>query len=227
MSDATSILVLSACTATKANEAADRTILAEDLYAGQQHRRLMRGIAAYRGAGQPAGPLELHIISAGYGVIAAHKPIRTYNATFVGLRQSQLRRRSARLGVPGAVAELLAVRRRLAVILLGDSYLRAAQLSSTAELGAPTLVFTSPGGVRRLPILPGLHPIALSNKDASRFSCGLVALKGELAARLLVALIRRPDASIPFDRAGLLRTLDAGLEPKGVRLLHQDLAEVA
>jgi hypothetical protein len=122
MSDATSILILTSCTATKASLGARRA-LAEDLYAGQQHRRLMRGITAYRDAGQPAGPLELHIVSAGRGVVAGDEPLRSYNASFSGMRRQQLQRRARKLGVPRTVASLLAAPRQLSLLLLGDSYL--------------------------------------------------------------------------------------------------------
>ena len=227
MNDAASILVLSACTATKATLGSERAVLAEELYAGQQHRRLMRGVEAYRAAGQPVGPLELHIVSAAHGVIAGDHPMRSYNASFSGMRRQQLRRLSARLGVPEGVTDLLRVRRHLAVLLLGDNYLRAAELSPALELGAPTLVFTSPGASSRLPELPRLHPITLDNRDTQRFSCGLVALKGELAARLLICLVESPSAPMPLDRAGLLGWLEEGPQSGSVRSLGEDLIEVA
>jgi hypothetical protein len=227
MSDAASILVLSACTATKASEGSDRALLAEELYAGQQHRRLMLGVDAYRTAGQPGGPLELHILSAAHGVVAGDASLRSYNVSFAGMSRQALRRRAARLGIPEAVAELLGVRRRLAVLLLGDDYLRAAELSSAMELGAPTLVFTSPNGATRLPAIHGLHPIALSNSDARRFSCGLVALKGDLAARLLIRLAHNPKVRMPLDCATLLGWLQEKPVAGSVRSVKQDLAQVA
>jgi hypothetical protein len=227
MSHASSILVLSACTATKATEGNERAVLAEELYAGQQHRRLMRGVNTYRAAAQRGGPLDLHILSAAHGVVAWHEPLRSYNATFTGMRRAQLRRRAARLGIPAAVAQLLRTRRRLAMLLLGDDYLQAARLSSVVELGAPTLVFTSPDSATRLPTMPRLHPVPLDNGDARRFSCGLVALKGELAARLLIRTAQSPKAEAPLDRAGLLAWLEGDPEARSVRPLDQDLTEVA
>ena len=133
MSDACSILVLSACTATKASEGSDRAVLAEELYTGQQHRRLMRGVNAYRAAAPRARPLDLYILSAAHGIIAGHERLRSYDASFTGLRRAQLNRRATRLGIPAAVAQLLGTRRALAVLLLGYNYLRAAQLSSVAR----------------------------------------------------------------------------------------------
>jgi len=227
MSDASSILVLSACTATKASEGSDHALLAEDLYAGQQHRRLMRGVKAYRAAGQPAGALELNILSAAHGVIPGDTALHSYDASFTGMRREQLRRHADQLGIPEAVAQLLTARRRLAVLLLGDNYLRAAQLSSTVELGAPTLAFTSPNSATRLPTMPRLHPITLDNNDARRFSCGLAALKGDLAARLLIRLADSPSLPISVDRAGLLSWLKGRPEPRSVRSIKHDFAAVA
>jgi hypothetical protein len=227
MSDASSILILSACTATKVADRGDAPVPAEDLYAGQQHRRLMRGISAYRDARQPSGPLELQILSAGHGVIAGDMPLRGYDATFMGMPRARLRRRASRLGVPKAIAGLLAEPRRLAVLLLGSDYLYAAQLPPAPVLGAPTLVFTSPGDAKRLPDTPLLHPIALNNRDAQRFSCSLVALKGELTARLLVRLAAHPDTSMPLDRAGLLAWLQEDSGAGAVRRYPHDLAKAA
>jgi len=227
MSDASSILILSACTATKVADRGDPPVPAEDLYAGQQHRRLMRGINTYRDAAQPCGPLELQILSAGHGVIAGDVPLRGYDATFMGMPRARLRRRASRLGVPKAIASLLAQPRRLAVLLLGSDYLHAAQLASATVLGAPTLVFTSPGAAKRLPDPPLLHPVALDNRDAQRFSCSLVALKGELVARLLVRLAAHPDMSMPLDRAGLLVWLQEDPGTSVVRRHPHDLAKAA
>jgi hypothetical protein len=225
MTDANSLLILSTCTATKASEATHVAVRAEELYAGQQHRRLMSGVRVYRDAGEPGGPLDLHIVSAGHGVVAASEPLRSYDATFTGMRRAQLQRRAARLRVPRAVSDLLARPRRLAVLLLGEDYLHAAHLHATTALGAPTIVFTSPGGARRLPASPQLHPIPLDNRDAQRFSCGLVALKGELAARLLVSLARAAKASVPLERTSLLHWLESE-SCFGVRVRRDDLAKV-
>jgi hypothetical protein len=227
MSDASSILILSACTATKVAGRGDPPVPAEDLYAGQQHRRLMRGISAYRDAAQPSGPLELKILSAGHGVIAGDTQLRSYDATFTGMPRARLCRRASRLGMPKAIASLLAQPRRLAVLLLGSDYLYAAQLPPAPALGAPTLVFTSPRAAKRLPDVPLLHPVALDNRDAQRFSCSLVALKGELAARLLARLVAHPDMSMPLDRARLLAWLQQDLGAGAVRRHPHDLAKAA
>jgi hypothetical protein len=227
MSDVPSILILSACTATKVAKGRGPAMPAEELYTGQQHRRLMSGVHVYRAAEEPAGPLDLQILSARHGVISASECVNSYDATFSGLSQRQLLQRGAQLNVPEVVAGLLREPRRLAILLLGNNYLRAAQLPSAVELGAPTLVFTSPNAADRLPAVLGLHPIALSNRDAKSFSCGLVGLKGELAGRLLSRLARNPRARPPLEPTRLLAWLASHTEPHSVRSLRQDLAEAA
>lgn len=208
MSDAKSILILTSCTATKVSL---RQAPAEVMYAGQQHQRLMRGISTYRGAGQPAGPLELFIVSAGRGVIAGDRRIRSYDATFSGMRRQQLQRQARKLKVPRAVAELLATPRQLTLLLLGDSYLQAAEISEKTVLGSPTIAFTSPRSARRLPVREGLHVVALDNSQAKRFSCGLVSLKGELVGRMLTTLAESPSAWRPLEASALLNWLDDGV----------------
>lgn len=213
MSDDSSILVLSACTATKRPNSGRRPTLAEDLYAGQQHLRLMRGVEIYRATDQPAGRLDLYILSARHGVIPGHEAVASYDATFSGLPNERLLKRSTQLGVPTAVAQLLEAPRRLTILLLGEPYLRASRLRETTALGAPTLVFTSPKSASRLPALASLYPVALDNDDARRFSCGLVALKGELAARLLARLADEPDKDPPFGDRALLDWLEDARSP--------------
>lgn len=227
MNDANSILILSACTATKVSDGSDAALLAEDLYAGQQHRRLMQGVSAYRDAGEPAGLLDLHIVSAGHGVIAASERLRSYDTTFAGMGRAQLRQHAVRLGVPAAVASLLSQPRKLSLLLLGEDYLHAAHLSEVREFGAPTIVFTSPHAARWLPKSTQLHAVPLDNQDARRFSCGLVALKGELAARLLRWLTNVPQATVPLERTRLLRWLEDEHASHSVRVRRNDLARAA
>src|SRR5689334_19310566 len=113
MSATRPILVLSTCTAKKIATGIAR-VPAEELYDGQQHRHLMRGVELYRAAAQPYGELELKIVSAGYGVVAGDELLHGYDSTFVGMRSAQLRRRAAELNIPQAVSSLLAGPRRLA-----------------------------------------------------------------------------------------------------------------
>ena len=208
MTDDNSILVLTSCTGSKLPLRAGATVPAEQIYTGQQHMRLMRGVKAYRVAGEPAGRLDLRVLSAQHGVLTGDALIGGYDATFAGMPRSAVLQVAHALDVPGDVALLLEAPRRLGLLLLGNDYLFASQLTARTRLGAPTIAFASPSACRRLPALAGLFPIPLDNGDTTRFSCGLIGLKGELAGRVLERLAQSPRARPPLDQSSLLAWLE-------------------
>jgi len=163
---------------------------AEEIYSGQQHTRLMRGIDCYRSAanGDRITELDFWILSAGYGLVPSSQRLAPYGATFAGMGKRELRQWSSRLAIPGAIREVLKQEYDLGLVLLGDAYLDACDLDSSVHLGGPTVIFCGPRAKSRLPQLEGLHPVALTNAEAKRYSCGLVALKGEIASRLLIGI---------------------------------------
>lgn len=59
---------------------------AEDLYSGQQHVRLMRGIRSYRSANGNKADIDLWILSAGYGLIPSDQKLAPYECTFQDMR---------------------------------------------------------------------------------------------------------------------------------------------
>ena len=66
---------------------------------------------------------------------------------------------------------------------------------------------------KRLPEVEGMRKIALSNVEAKRFSCGLVALKGELVSRLLDRL-REIEVEGLVDEVDVLGLLDGETDQK-------------
>jgi hypothetical protein len=165
-------------------ELSDHLRAARDLYTGQQHVRLVRGIE--RQAGRL--DIDLWVLSAGYGVVPGARKLAPYEVTFAGMKKGELRRWADLLGIPSAVRELLARPYDLALILLGDAYLEACALDESVRLSGPAILFGGNNAIARLPKIDGLHAFALTNAEARKYSCGLVALKGELAARLLSQL---------------------------------------
>lgn len=191
---------------------------AQDLYTGLQHVRLMRGVKALREARSDLA-LDLWVLSAGYGLVPTDRTLAPYEATFNGMRKAELQAWAEHLHVPQDVRRLLADPYDLALVLLGDDYLTACALDDTITLGGPTLVFAGKAGAARLPRLPRLRTVVLGNPDASRFACGLVGLKGEVAARLLEHL-REDTHLIPrlLDPAtDLLGLLDGSQKASPVR----------
>jgi hypothetical protein len=156
------------------------------IYSGMQHARLMRGLSVARDAGID---VNLHILSAGYGLIPADRKIAPYEATFQGMSKGELRKWADTLGVPESFRSAVATPCDLCLVLLGDDYLAACALDDTLRFGGPTLLFCGGNMLKKLPKLGNLHAIGLTNAEAKRFSCGLVGLKGELASRILTKIV--------------------------------------
>lgn len=162
---------------------------AEELYTGQQHLRLMRGVTTLRNRrSAPSAKIDLFILSAGYGLVAGSNKLAPYEATFQGMRKGELQRWASELRVPQAFRDALADPYDLAIILLGDDYIDACALDASVKLGGPTVLFCGKNMLKRLPKFENLHAVAVTNAEAKRFSCGLVALKGELGARILTRM---------------------------------------
>ena len=208
MTATSGILVVTSCTSLKAPTARTGSVAAEDLYTGQQHLRLMRGVRAYRRAGSPWGPLDLRILSACHGLVDARTELTGYDESFTGLSREAIKVRADALGIPSAIAALLSRPWRLALLLLGDTYLQAARISDRQSLRGPVVALTSPKAGARLPSLPLLTVIHLYNPEARRFSCGLTALKGELGARVLERLAAAPDTPLAARSGNWLEWLE-------------------
>jgi len=183
------ISALTSCTGQKVAGAA--AVPAERLYRGQQHVRLMRGAETARGAGHE---VAVAVVSAGHGLLGGDDLVAPYERTFQGMPAAERRGLARELGIPAAVRALLAEPADLRLVLLGGDYLDACKLAADTVLGAPTLALCGAGTALRLPVLAGLRPLVLHERDTRRFACGLVGLKGEVAGRLLTLLAERPDA---------------------------------
>ena len=178
--------------AQREHELKDLLRPAGEIYTGEQHVRLMRGVSAYRKAASKKAKLDLHILSAGYGIIPEDRQIAPYECTFATMKTKELTDWAKVLGVPEEFRKLVARPYDFALILLGDNYLTACMLDASVKFGGPTLLFCGTGMAKKLPRLANVRVVTLSNPEAKRFSCGLVGLKGELAKRLLEKLPGEP-----------------------------------
>jgi hypothetical protein len=208
------ILVLTSCTAKKKMAAqlrwADfekgthltkslKFMPAGEMYTGEQHVRLMRGVRAARAAGVR---VDVWILSAGYGLIPETQSIAPYEATFLALPEKEVKRRADILGLPKKVPELLnKPGYDLKVIMLGEHYLKTFSLADVRSKD-PILILGSKA-LTELPTPPALYRIILENEDTRRFGCGLVGLKGEVVARIL--------GQISDDRKVLLTTFNKAM----------------
>jgi len=171
-------------------ELKDFALSAAEIYTGQQHVRLMRGIEAVKEAKNLK--IDLHILSAGYGMIPADQLVVPYECTFATMKTKELRHWADKLQVPQGFRETVGQTYDFGLVLLGDNYLDACALDAKVKFGGPTLLFCGTGTAKKLPSMNHVRVVAISNPEAKRFSCGLVALKGELAARVLKGVARDP-----------------------------------
>lgn len=203
-----------------ATDLRDVVVPAESLYRGQHHLRLMRGVQVARDAGVQ---VDVRIVSAGYGLVRGDAELAPYECTFQGMGVGQRRDWARHVDIPASVKRALAEPYSLALILLGEDYLAACQLERALVLGGPTLLFCAPSLALSVPAAGNLTIVPLGRREAQRFSCGLVSLKGEVGARVLaqVGVGVRPEARA--DARELLTWLD-GIEPSATHGTDTDLA---
>ena len=72
---------------------------AKEMYTGQQHLRLMRGLDLLRES-CPEVQIDLKVISAGYGLMDADFPVVPYEVTFSDMRAKELREWADFLQIP-------------------------------------------------------------------------------------------------------------------------------
>ena len=147
---------------------------AAEMYTGQQHRYLMAGLKEVRKVHKSA-TIDLHIISAGYGLLAEDDIIVPYNVTFSGLKKDELLARSNSLQLHKRVETLIAGY-DLVFFLLGAEYVRALQLPFEIS-NAVLQIFLLGTGYRKL-IPPNAHFVPAGGDLARELGVMGVALKG-------------------------------------------------
>ena len=147
---------------------------AAEMYTGWQHRYLMHGLKQVREThGQ--GIADLHIISAGYGLLCESEMIVPYNVTFTGLKKPEFLARSNALQLHERVETLIADY-DLIFFLLGAEYVRALKLPF--EIPDTVIqIFLLGTGYRKL-IPSNAHFVPAGSDLARELGVMGVALKG-------------------------------------------------
>lgn len=169
----------------------DVALPAGEMYTGQQHQHLMRGVNHLRRV-RPDASVEVGIISAGLGLVMENEPIVPYERTFSGRSKREIIDLASSLQVPVDARRFLKSPADLSLLLLGTSYLTALRPDDSLAFGGPTLAFAGREGISMLPDHPHLKKVTVTQEAAKRFSQGLVWLKGFLARRLLKAIAQDP-----------------------------------
>jgi hypothetical protein len=205
------VRVITTCTSRKVPPIADRRssplrvfdqgdqcLAAEDLYAGEQHRRLMAGVHEQRAH----RAVEVWVISAGVGLVQGDEKICAYDETFAGASQRQIRDRADVLDIPSSLRRLVAEPCARTFVVAGNHYFDAARLDQSVAWGSPTLALVSHSRALRMPAHPRLQTIAVGQADARQWSLPLTLLKGEIVRRMLVT-IAQANESGPSVEAGV------------------------
>ena len=149
---------------------------AAEMYTGQQHRHLMEGLRAFRQVHESI-VVDLHIISAGYGLLAEDDVIVPYNVTFSGLNKSDLEASNNRLQLHERV-EALIKGYELVFFLLGEKYVRALQLPFEISDSITQIFLLGDTHRKLIPDLPNIHFVPAGKSLGSELNTTQTALKG-------------------------------------------------
>lgn len=152
---------------------------AADMYAGDHHQEIMRGIDLLRETyGKDC--VDLKIISAGYGLLDENDRIAPYDATFSGLDGAAIDRKASALGIHADVEGAIAPY-DLVIFLLGKEYLRSVRLPIVYDKGRQRLLFIASGSAQEFldyDLDYGL--VIVGNEEVHDLGSAAVSLKGKV-----------------------------------------------
>ena len=185
------VLIITACTALKMHnppnqltwddfvspdrlpertrELSDFRALAAEMYTGPHHQHLMDGVKAVRNSDGP-DVVDLHIISAGYGLLGEAEIIVPYNVTFNNVSTGELLNRSTHLQIHEDVKSLISDY-GLVFFLLSQKYVRALQpLPFDAPDTVTQIFLAAPSWQRLIPDhLPNVHIVLAGPELVAQF----------------------------------------------------------
>jgi hypothetical protein len=165
--------------ARRERELASWMLPAEEMYAGAQHLLTRRAIGRLREAwGEER--VAWRVLSAGYGLVAAVRPIAPYACDLATYR-NDLAGWSDRVGLADGLRRALRGH-DLVILLLGRHYLAAtlAALPAAGADAAACLIVSAPAAVDPAALPPRSHVLPAGRERALEERVNLVALKGHL-----------------------------------------------
>jgi hypothetical protein len=236
------VLVISSCTGAKASEnklaptitdfekgeahiqqlhkkLVEMMLPAKDLYTGLQHVYLMNAIR-YLQENHSSVEIDLHIVSAGYGLVNSNDSLPPYEVTFTGMKSQELKAWSSSLNIPEDFAKLVSKPYDLILLLLGNEYLAACQLNDGVRFNAPTIAFCGKAQLPKLQKFSNVTTVLLTNEDAKadKFSSALISIKGNITNRFLVKLHHDSEFAEKLSKFDGEELKQIMLEEKGVGL---------
>jgi len=167
-------------------ELADWALPAIQMYRGEQHLQVVRGLETLRAA-SGSDSIRLYIVSAGYGLLDEDEMVVPYEASFSSMTRSASLMWSRRLGIAQALRDVI-VGVPLAVFLLGSRYLDAIEPPVLTQRGQ-RLVFLSGDREEGRLVSRGVTVVRASVPEARSYRSGLIALKGRMFYLFCLALV--------------------------------------
>ncbi len=161
----------------------------------------MRGVENFRSRARGFA-LELHILSAGYGFIRGGRKVAPYECTFATMNGKELKHWAEMLHVPESFRRIVAQRYEIAIVLLGNNYLEACALAQDIKFRGPTLLFCGAETAAKLPHLPNLRAVTLSD--------AMVGLEGRVSSAATREVGTRPRPVAKSERSLKGRDGDPG-----------------
>lgn len=162
----------------------ERVVAAKDLYRGRQFRAMATAVDQLL-IERPEIELSLHVVSAGYGLLASGDPVVPYEATLGCARRDWIER-GRELELPDRMKDLI-TSVDAAIIALGEAYLVACGLPHEWSTDASVL-YLSP---KLTPVASGTAVVWAGRREAR----ALKASERDVRGRLLSGLLGRIGAA--------------------------------
>jgi hypothetical protein len=127
--------------------------------------------------------VDVQILSAGYGLIRGGQVIAPYDVTFNAMSVKEATVWARHLKIRESMQAVLDEKADLVLILLGDRYLKAAEVGSMSSTKSPTWAICGKGSIGDLPKF--INPLLIKQADTTRYRAGMLALKGAVAQAIL------------------------------------------
>lgn len=166
------------------NELNEYRVPAGNMYTGNQHVFLMKGIEQYRKSGNK---VDLEIISAGYGLINENKLIVPYEVTFNSMDSTTIKQWARKQEITTNLQKKIK-NYDLIFFLLGDKYLQSVEWPLTITPDQKIIFFAGESSKSKVLVEENYYLMSIGESEAKKFRCGLIGIKGHLFAKLLTAI---------------------------------------
>lgn len=170
------------------------TVIARDMYTGNQNRELAKGVDLLRTVDEV--DVVFVIVSAGFGLVSENELVPPYDCTFSGMGKSEILRRSRMLGINSDINEVAQQGFDIAYLALGKDYLTALGGGWQDSVSGSIVAFSAELSGEKYAILPSGNEAVKSFSSRGHKIHGATGLKGDLLRILAEHALHSPN---PYD----------------------------